>query len=1004
MSDRATIHRFEVSPKPGTADPIGESVKREAAALGVNAETVTATHVYLIQGDLTPSDTTRIAAGLLADSVVEVATLGASPAPANGRTVEVHPLPGVMDPVAQSVEHSVTQLIGKPVTVASGWRYDLEGVTADQAGMLGRRLLSNPVIQRTFDAPYQPKDFPHGESHSHDVVSVTLTTLSDDQLTRLSREGHLFLSLEEMKAVQAQYKSLGREPTDIELETLAQTWSEHCVHKTLKSQVRYEHGGKDPLFAKPRKGVTNNPDGSVHIDNLLKSTVAAATFDLIADGIDWTLSVFKDNSGVIAFDDAHGICIKVETHNRPSAIEPYGGAATGAGGCIRDVIGTGLGARPIANTDVFCVAMPDYYQASAGSPGEVLPKGVLHPQRVLTQVVAGVRDYGNRMGIPTISGAVAFDNRYIGNPLVFCGCIGLIPRDKVHGQAHPGDRIIALGGRTGRDGVHGATFSSAGLENNAADEFAHAVQIGNAIEEKRVRDAILLARDGDSAGPLYHGMTDCGAGGFSSAIGEMGSTIGAAVDLERAPLKYAGLSYTEIWISEAQERMVLAVPAANVPKLQAICKQESVEMADLGEFGTPDAELILRHNGKQVGRMPMHFVHEGIPQPTREAAWTPGPPQAVVGRNRSKTLDRTHLKDALLALLSHPDIASKHWIIRQYDHEVRGATIVKPLVGPAPHHRGPSDASVIRPVANSSRGIAVSCGLQTATGDPSLGGDPYQAALAGIDECVRNLVCTGADPSRIAILDNFCWPSCIKPQNLAALVRACLGCYDGAMAYRTPFVSGKDSLNNQFTTDDGIVIEIPYTLLITGLAIVPDINKCVTTDAKRAGNVLVHIGHVPLGMGASHYQAEFGLESTLSPAVPAVDLTAGPATAKLIAGLIAKGIVQSAHDVSDGGALCAVAEMLIGGTTAREPLGADLHLGKLANNPLTAAFSQGHSRYILELSAGHAEQALLAARAAGIASATIGVVNSSGTLTDHRCNLSATVNDLAYAWQAPLNW
>ncbi|MBZ0171331.1 MAG: hypothetical protein K8E66_03035, partial [Phycisphaerales bacterium] len=395
----------------------------------------------------------------------------------------------------------------------------------------------------------------------------------------------------------------------------------------------------------------------------------------------------------------------------------------------------------------------------------------------------------------------------------------------ISGDAQPGDRIIALGGRTGRDGIHGATFSSAELTDTHADEFSHAVQIGNAIEEKRVLDAILRARDfapdepeARARGPLFTSITDCGAGGFSSAVGEMGEKIGAEVHLDRAPLKYLGLTHTEIWISEAQERMVLAVPAENVPALQRICDEEHVELADLGQFGTPTQELILNHHGKEVGRLPMAFMHDGIPMPTREAVWSPttachggiGVPPVSPSSTSTPTIS-----DTLLRLLAHPNIASKHWIIRQYDHEVQGNTVIRPLGGPT--QRGPMDAAVIEPVPGTGKGLAIASGLAT-----GLENDPYLMTLAAIDECVRNLVCVGADPDRIAILDNFCWPSCKKPENLASLVRAAEGCYDGAKAYRTPFVSGKDSLNNQFTTEDGRTIEIPPTLLITGVGIVHD--------------------------------------------------------------------------------------------------------------------------------------------------------------------------------------
>jgi phosphoribosylformylglycinamidine synthase subunit PurSL len=1001
------VHRLEVAPKPGTPDPIGSAVRRDAAALGIRPTAVHATHVYLIEAALSGEQVDALRDRLLADPVTEVASVGVRGAGGGGgggvRVVEVHPLPGVMDPVAQSVELAVRELCGVAARVSTGWRYDLEGVSEAEAKLLAERLLANPVIQRVESRAWVPSSFAKAAAHANTVRSVAIAGLDDAALQKLSREAHLFLSLEEMRAIQAEYRRLGREPREIELETLAQTWSEHCVHKTLKSTVRYVEegragGGKRQVGSGAidwagRPGVTVHGDGSVTIKNLLKSTVAAATFELIKEGIDWTLSVFTDNSGVVALDERWGVCIKVETHNRPSAIEPYGGAATGAGGCIRDVIGTGLGARPIANTDVFCVAMPEQKAP--------LPEGVLHPRRILQQVVAGVRDYGNRMGIPTVNGAVAFDDRYIGNPLVFCGCVGLIPRDKVKGQPVAGDRIVALGGRTGRDGVHGATFSSAAIEHTAADEFAHAVQIGNAIEEKRVLDAIMRARDEDPSGPLYSGMTDCGAGGFSSAVGEMGKDLGAEVHLERAPLKYDGLSFTEIWISEAQERMVLSVPPGKMAALKKICDEESVELADLGVFGTAEKDLVLRFKGEEVGRMSMHFLHEGIPMPVREGRWAfPSGPAVRAGGSRGEA------GAALRGLLAHPTVASKHWIVRQYDHEVRGATVLKPLVGPG--QIGPGDASVLEPVSGSGRGIAIGCGLQTPLGDRELGGDPYQMVLSAIDECVRNLVCVGADPERIAILDNFCWPSCGKPENMGALVRASVGCYDGAKAYRTPFVSGKDSLNNQFTTRDGRVIEIPYTLLITGLGMVPSLSRCVSMDAKAAGNVLVLVGLTGVEMGGA-------LVGEVSPglaganlAMPMVDLVRGPRTARAVAGLIAAGLVRSAHDCSEGGLGVAVAEMLIAGASPAAAIGAELNLGALAwqggaaGDAAAGLFAEHASRYVLEIRPE--DEAAVRAGLGDVPHAVIGRLNGTGRLRVPLAGVDEGVGELTAAWRGTLDW
>jgi phosphoribosylformylglycinamidine synthase subunit PurSL len=1012
--------RVEVAPAPGHADPLAAAVVRDAATLALPVTSARTAHVYLIQPDprspISPAQLDVIRNRLLADPVTEVSTIGASPVSPNHQLIEVHPLPGVMDPVAQSVRWAIAEILSldHAPDVSTGWRYDLTGpgLTQAHARTLSERLLANPVIQRIHTEPLCPSAFPVSHPHAGGMGSVPLRTLSPDALDKLSRDAHLFLSRDEMLAIQAHYTRLGREPREIELETLAQTWSEHCVHKTLKSTIRYT--GPDLPFASfaDRPNHRIEPGGTLVISNLLKSTIAAATRELTGSGprggIDWTLSVFVDNSGVIAFDETTAVCIKVETHNRPSAIEPYGGAATGIGGCIRDVIGTGLGARPIASTDVFCVAPPNLAE---------VPQGCLPPRRILTQVVAGVRDYGNRMGIPTVAGAVDFDPRYVGNPLVYCGCIGVLPRSCVHGQVHEGDLIVALGGRTGRDGIHGATFSSAEIAHTAADEFAHAVQIGNAITEKQVLDAILRARD-EYSKPLYHAMTDCGAGGFSSAVGEMGKSTGATVHLDRAPLKYAGLSPTEIWISEAQERMVLAVPEASLSRLQRICDEESVELAVLGAFAPPagsrpgDPDLALMYKNQEVGRISMHLLHEGIPMPTREATWNPKPaaerkPWAAA---RAATLSprlTAHpspelLCAGLLKLLSHPSVASKHWIIRQYDHEVRGSTVIKPLVGPLT--RGPGDASVITPIAGSFRGLAVACGLATGIGDPALGGDPYLAALAGIDEAVRNLVCVGADPSRIAILDNFCWPSCKKPENLGALVRSCEGCYDGAMAYRTPFVSGKDSLHNEFTGKDGVTIAIPPTLLITGIGIVPDIRRCVTMDAKEPGNLLMLVGLQQAALGGSRAQQTFELD--LAPdllRVPRVDLTNGPASAKLISELIRAGHVQSAHDISDAGLLATVAEMLIAGSSPARSIGAAINLPSgPAIAPLAAAFAEGPSCYVLEVTRADRAAVEAACSRAHIPCTLIGELDSHPALSFG--GVRTSVDELAHAWLSPLDW
>ncbi len=971
-----TVHRIEVRPSSDAGDPRGAAACQSArtASLDAQPQAVQATSIYLIEGELDADAVRRIADELLSHPVTERSVVGAS-APRADSLVEVHPQPGVMDPEAEAVELGVRSLLGVDVTVRTGRRFDVDGLDQGQARTFAERCLANTLIHDVHDVPYHPEQFEAGHDREAEVRTVPLLELDDDALQRLSREAHLFLSLDEMQALQEAYRAMGRDPREIELETLAQTWSEHCVHKTLKARVEY-HG---PLPGDlDRQGHEVVGEGVVRIDNLLGSTIAAATKALMADGIDWCLSVFVDNAGVIAFDDDHAVCFKVETHNHPSALEPYGGAATGIGGCIRDIIGTGLAARPIAASDVFCVGHLDTWAPDTDRP---LPTGCLHPRRILSQVVAGVRDYGNRMGIPTVNGTVWFDDDYVGNPLVYCGCVGVMPRDRVAGDPQPGDLIVALGGRTGRDGIHGATFSSAELTDTHVDEFSHAVQIGNPVTEKKVLDAIMEARDAPG-GCLYSSITDCGAGGFSSAVGEMGEELGATVQLDAAPLKYQGLTPTEIWISEAQERMVMAVPEDRLPALQEICDAHDVELCVLGTFGTPDRELILNWHDVEFGRLPMSLLHDGLPDRLRVARWQPVEPAT-----ESIRIDPPSIDDALKRLLAHPNIASKRCIIEQYDHEVQGRSVIRPQVGP--YGNGPSDAAVLLPVAGSTRGLAVGNGLAT-----GLQADPWRMAVAALDECVRNLVCVGADPERIAVLDNFCWPGCDDERRMGELVRAAEGCRDAALAYRTPFISGKDSLNNQFTTDDGRTIRIPPTLLISGFGIVDDVHRCVTMDAKTSGSSLVLVGETTGAMGGSQF-ADLYPVSGQDPALPEPDLEAGPATARAVAAAIAAGLVRSAHDCSEGGVLVAAAEMAFAGG-----LGLAVELESVHPDPLVAAFAETPGRYLLEVrdeDVSALEDALGAA-----VCRVIGRFDDRGRLACNGCD--ASVDELRDLWSGTINW
>lgn len=977
----AEANHWTVIVRPSSAqfDSHARDMLADVHYLGLHhIQNVQSSRVYLLAGKLNEAEVKALAAQLLSDPVVESfsCTLGFSNRD-EAVAIEVHPLPGVMNPPAQSaLEAGRRAFAGKGKNavacldrVETARRYEISGAKSiGDLEKIASKVLANDCVETWYLQGFGrrdplPDNFPTPPSRPFAIRTVKLHGLSDDDLLRLSRQAHLFLSLREMSTIRDHFQSLGRDPTDLELETLAQTWSEHCVHKTLKSEIEYT--GED--FGQAG-------EVSVHFDNLLKDTIAAATYKLERE---WCLSVFVDNAGVIAFNDDFGIAFKVETHNHPSAIEPYGGAATGVGGCIRDIMGCGLGAKPIASTDVFCLAPPDFKE-------QRVPAGVLHPRRVLKGVVSGVRDYGNRMGIPTVNGAVHFNEKYLANPLVFCGCVGLIPRNRIKKAARIGDLIVVAGGRTGRDGIHGATFSSAELTDQHADEFSHAVQIGNAIEEKKLLDAMLIARD-HPGGCLYSAVTDCGAGGLSSAIGEMGAELGVVVDLEKVPLKYTGLRYDEIWISEAQERMVFAVPRENIEKFLAAFTNEEVEATVIGEF-TADRNLTARYNSTVVGELQMHFLHEGLPRISRVATWS-------AEKNIAPRPDHiTDLKTHLLQTLASLNVASKEWIIRQYDHEVQGRSVIKPLVGPG---FGPSDAAVLRPLHDGHRGIALACGLCPELGEI----DPYWMAVHAVDEALRNVICVGADPMHVAILDNFCWPKADSERSLGALVRTCRGAHDAAMAYGLPFISGKDSLNNEFSMSadeakrTGLPrqLSIPPTLLISAVGILDDVRRCVSMDFKEPGNVIVlaypaHSKPSPeLNEDAQLKQKSFAeLPHHLS-----IDLAAAVNVHHHVSNLIRSGDVRAAHDVSDGGLAVAIAEMCIAGE-----IGADVDLGDIQLpgsifNPLGAA-------YVLEMDG---ETALRTGYPIiGRVSREPRLKLSAGDLGD----VALPVDELARAWRTPL--
>lgn len=774
---------------------------------------------------------------------------------------------------------------------------------------------------------------------------------SDRQLLEISKRNLLSLDIDEMRQIEKYFEKIGRNPTDCELETIAQTWSEHCYHKTFKAKIEY---------IEKEKGKQKNKK-VVLIKEIMKVT------EKLND--EWCVSVFEDNAGIIKFDEKYGIAFKVETHNHPSALEPYGGAGTGIGGVIRDILGVGLGAKPILNTDVFCFGNLD-------TPFEKLSEGVLHPRRIFKGVVSGVRDYGNRMGIPTGNGAIIFDEKYTNNCLVYCGTLGLIPLSKVEKKVNENDYIVVIGGRTGRDGIHGATFSSTSLEKDIPTSV---VQIGNPIVEKKFLDVLLVARDKN----LYNSITDCGAGGLSSAIGEMGKDIGAEVNLDKVPLKYEGLDGWEIWISESQERMVLSVPEKNLKKLIELFSSEDVEATVIGKF-VKTGKLTLHYKGEIICDIDMGFLHKGVPEKSLKGSFE-------IKKRKEKRRKKVDLRQAVLDVLSNPVVSSKEDVIRQYDHEVQARTVLKPLVG----KEGPSDAVVLKVLYKKNYGVAVGCGINPFYGEI----DPYYMAGCCIEETIRNILCAGGNPEKIAILDNFCWGNVKDEKELGSLVRCVDGCRDFALKYGTPFISGKDSLNNFFVDKDGKKISIPGTLLISGIGIVEDISDVVSSDFKEEGNLVYICGITKREMGGSQFFRTYGFEGGEVP-VPSPEETLN--LMKKLYKAVKKNLVESCHDCSDGGFAACISEMLIGGGR-----GVEIDLSKILSeddSPETLLFSETQGRFVVEVNEKNKKE--FERIMAGCKISEIGKVagNSLSVLMGSKEIFNIPVKLLEEKWRSGVKW
>ena len=896
----ATRHRMTI--RSIDADPRAQAITDGVTALGLpSVGEVRVCDVIHVEAEL-DDDALRRLHSVFVDPLLQRGTWDVPTSPA----VEIALQPGVTDTGADAV-HRAARLLGITIDhAATGRRVEFDADVDDDArDTIVTRLLANPIIEQWSTGAIEPVK--PGVAEAVPVATVVpMRGLDDEGLAAVSTERALYLDPEELRVIRDHFDSIGRDPTDLEIETLAQTWSEHCAHKSFRAIVMESSGDTNGGAGGDQNGDSH---GEPEERMPLLAQLRRCTEQIDAD---FVVSAFVGNAGVVEFAKGTTIALKAETHNHPSAVEPFGGANTGVGGVIRDVLG--IAHKPIAITDVLCFGPADLPLAD-------LPDGALHPRRIRDGVIDGVADYGNKIGLPTVAGSILYDPAYTTNPLVFAGCIGTAPTRPLHEGPRPGDRIIVIGGATGRDGIRGATFSSATMNAETGEVAGASVQIGDPIVEKLLIDALIGAED------LYSGITDCGAGGLSSAIGEMAEGIGCDVDLALVPRKYPGLEPWEVWLSEAQERMVVSVPPRSVSALAKRCDRVGVGWADVGSF-TGDGRLVVRVGDERVADMSTQFLHDGRPQRTLPATM-PTP-------NRTKPSTRTVSDPAatLLALLRHPNIASKAATIHRYDHEILGSTVVRPVIGAASD--GPADGVVLAPPGQR-HGIAIGIGVNPWHGLH----DPEAMAFVAVDEAIRNVVAVGADPDRVALLDNFSWGDPRRATTMGELAAAVDGCCAAASTFGAPFVSGKDSLNNEYVGRDGERHAVPPTLVITAVAHVPDADLCVTPDLAEAGNVLMLVGSTDVEFAGSHLDLVQG-EPPNPGVAPSPDPDA-PTHYRHLHAAMQAGLVESCHDVSEGGLAVALAEMCIAGR-----LGATVDA--LPHDDLAVSlFSESAGRLVIEV-------------------------------------------------------
>ena len=695
----------------------------------------------------------------------------------------------------------------------------------------------------------------------------------EGDLTKVVENLGLGLLPDEIEKVRKHFLEENRKPTDVELQAIDQAWSEHCCYKSSKS--------------------------------ILKETVF---------GFESSKKVIaREDAGIMEFDSEHYYVVGLESHNHPSALDPYGGSATGIGGILRDVVC--MGAQPVALVD-------SLFFGDLDLPREKLADGVKHPRYLMGGVVAGIRDYGNRVGIPTVAGQVSFHPQYTYNPLVIVGCVGMVRKEMmIHSRAGAvGDVYILAGGRTGRDGIHGVTFASRDLDTGSVDDIG-AVQLGDPITKEPLMHLCLELNEMK----LLTGMKDLGGGGLSCVVGELAldGGFGARVNLEKVPLKVENMAPWEIWVSESQERMMFTVKPEDVDRVLARSKAWDVEAVPIGKVIT-EKRNIVRFNGVEILNLDLEFTTGGpvYNRPYNLPDYDTGP--AAPLPEYPADLEKT-----ILDLVSQPEVASKDWVIRQYDHEVRGKTALKPIQGPIGKDV-PGDSSVLKPVDDSWKGLA----LTTDVNPYLMEANPYHGTRSAVEEVCRNLAAVGARIDSLA--DCLCFGNPRKPDIMGQFRASCEALKDAAMAVDVPYVSGNVSLYNE--TADGA---IPPTPVLMGVGLVEDIRNCTTSDMKRDGSIWL-IGKTKEEMGASLYYRSIGKDC---PNVPKTDFDSFIPRMEQLIQAIEQGEVVACHDISTGGIAVAVIEMCMSGVGANIGLGEDMRAD-------VELFSESNGRWIVQVANG----------------------------------------------------